>query len=147
MIICKIFWNILTFFVIIVAAGTQLQAQTHSDPIRVGWIGSLTGPALKYGSHNAAMLAEEVINARGGINGRKLQLVYEDARCEGKFAVGSLMKELNVDNLRLIVGGHCSPESSAMAPIAEKYGAVLLAATSSSPKLTGVSDNFFVLLL
>ncbi|MCC6953112.1 MAG: ABC transporter substrate-binding protein [Deltaproteobacteria bacterium] len=117
-------------------------AQGTDGEIRIGWIGALTGPVAKYGTHQAATLAVEDINAEGGIRGRKLTLVTEDGQCKGPAAVAALRKLVSSDRVRFILGGHCSPESLAIAPLLSNLNVLALAACSTSPKLTGVSPNF-----
>lgn len=58
-------------------AGAVAQA---ADPVRVGWIGPLTGPSADFGVPmlNGAKLAVEEINAAGGYLGRPLELVIKD---------------------------------------------------------------------
>lgn len=75
--------------------------------------------------------------------GRPLQLVMQDGQCQGAKAVSAFKKLTEADELTYILGGFCGPESSAIAPLAEKTGAVILAAMSSSPNLSGINPNFF----
>ena len=116
---------------------------SNDSAVRVGWIGGMTGPTAKWGTHNAAMLAVEEVNASGGINGRPLELVYEDAQCNGAKAVSAFRKLTGADGLRFIVGGHCSPESLAFADLAERKKVVSIAAITSSPKLTEKGDYIY----
>lgn len=124
------------------AAKAQGGAQT-ARPVKVGWIGPMTGGAAKYGAFQAALLAKEDINKAGGINGRPLELIMEDGKGDSKTAVSAAMKLINLDRVKYIVGGHCSPETLPVAPIAERNKVLLLAAITSSPKLTAAGDHVF----
>ena len=64
---------------------TGISTGDTDAPIKIGWIGGLTGTGASYGTIalNAAQLAVEDINNDGGINGRKIELVAEDGKCEG----------------------------------------------------------------
>ena len=126
------------------AAG-QLQAEKSESQaaIKVGWIGPITGPLSKWGSYQAALLALEDVNAAGGIRGRKLELIFEDGKGQGKEAASAAQKLINVDQVKYILGGHCTPESLAVAPIAEKAGVIMMAAITSNPYLTTAGDNIF----
>ncbi|WP_213958907.1 ABC transporter substrate-binding protein [Variovorax sp. dw_954] len=64
-------------------------AQTSGAPIKVGAIVSVSGPLAQVGaiSREGYQLAEKVINQRGGINGRPLQLVFEDDSSNPDIAV------------------------------------------------------------
>lgn len=113
------------------------------DPVRVGWLGPMTGSIAKYGAYQAATIAEEDINREGGINGRPFKLIFEDGKGSGASAVSAVQKLLAVDKVQFIVGGHCTPESLPISSIVQQSGAVMLAAITSSPKLTSAGDNIF----
>ena len=53
------------------------------EPFKVGVMESLTGPGETYGNLalQAKQLAVDEINAAGGVNGRMLELVVEDSKC------------------------------------------------------------------
>ena len=60
------------------SAGAPAQAQ---QPIRIGVLLPLTGPFAKNGIENweAMQIARDMINERGGVNGRKIEFVHGDA--------------------------------------------------------------------
>lgn len=118
-------------------------ALAEDASIRVGWIGAITGPSAKYGAHQAVQVAVDEINASGGINGKKLVLIAEDGKCESKLAVAAAQKLIKFDKVKYILGGHCTPETAPIAPIAERNKVVLLAAITSSPKITNAGDYIF----
>ena len=136
---------VLVASLILLLLPVPLAAQPASQiaPIKVGWIGGMTGPTAKYGSFQSAQLAEEVINANGGINGQPLKLIYEDGKANGAAAVAAANKLINFDKLKFIVGGHCTPESLPISSIIEKSKVLMLAAITSSPKLSDAGDYVF----
>lgn len=113
------------------------------EPIKVGWVSDLTGPAAKWGAIEAAHLAVKEINDAGGINGRPLELIEEDGKCASKDAASAAQKLISIDKVKVILGGHCSPESLAIAPIAEAAKVVMFASMTSSPDLTKAGDYIF----
>ncbi len=137
--------GILAFVILplICHAQEDRQGAPPRAPIRAGWIGAITGPAAKYGVYEAAQLALDDVNRDGGVNGRPLELVAEDGKCSGQSAVTAAMKLIDVDAMRYIIGGHCSPETMAIAPLAERKRVVLLAASTSNPYLTPAGDYIF----
>jgi len=114
-----------------------------SDTMRIGWISDLSGSTAKYGSYEAGMLAVDEINSQGGINGKKVELVVEDGKCDAKEALSAIDKLLDIDGLKFILGGHCTAESMAIAPVVQERGALMLAAITSSPLLSNAGDNVF----
>ena len=60
--------------------------QTLTSSIKIGFASPLTGEAATYGTDdkNAVILALEDINSAGGINGRALEVVFEDSKCDPK---------------------------------------------------------------
>jgi len=115
----------------------------QKDPIKVGWIGAMSGAAAKYRAQEAALLAQDDVNAAGGILGRPLELIFEDGKGDSRSAVNAAMKLINESKVNFVVGGHCSPESIPIAPIASRAGVLMLAAITSSPKLTDAGDTIF----
>lgn len=131
---------------IIVWVGMSIsdKAPEETGPIKIGFIGPLTGDAAAYGepARNVTRIAVDEINAAGGIDGRMLEVIYEDGKCNGPDAVGAAQKLINVDGVKVIIGGFCSGESLAVEPVTTAAGVFLISAGSSSPDLTGVSSLF-----
>lgn len=120
---------------------------TTKEPeiIKFGFVGPLTGDAGAYGneSKNSVQLAVDEINNSGGINGKKIEIVYEDGKCNGKDASSAAQKLVDIDKVKVIFGGFCSGEALAIIPIAEKAGVIQISSGASSPALSGASKMFF----
>jgi branched-chain amino acid transport system substrate-binding protein len=110
---------------------------------RVGWISDLSGPQAKYGAYEAAKLAMNEVNQSGGINGKPLEIIFEDGKCNGQTAVSAMNKLINVDHVDIVLGGHCSPESVAIAPVAEQNKIIMLASITSTPRLSNAGKYVF----
>ncbi|MEM3126442.1 MAG: ABC transporter substrate-binding protein [Candidatus Woesearchaeota archaeon] len=134
---------IFSLFLLLMIACAPQQEQKE-DVIRVGFISPLTGPASQYGEPaiNGAKLALEDINKKG-INGKKLELIVEDGKCDSKEATTVATKLITQDNVKVILGGHCSPESLAIAPIAEQNKVILFASMTTSPDYSKSGDYIF----
>ena len=91
------------------AAQAQVPGVT-ADKIRIGSFGALTGPGYLYGKlpMNGIEVVFDEVNAAGGINGRKLELVREDDRCDPAAAIGAVKKLVSEDNVFAVIGGGCS---------------------------------------
>lgn len=125
-------------------ANPQVTFTLAEAPIKIGVIVPLTGDMASFGTSlvKSVQLASDEVNSKGGINGRQIQLVVEDGVCSPKSATDAANKLVNVDHVKIIIGGLCSGESLATIPIAEKEPAVVFSPCSSSPKLTGASKYF-----
>jgi branched-chain amino acid transport system substrate-binding protein len=83
------------------------------------------------------------INKAGGIDGKRLQIIFEDGKCTSKDALSAANKLIQVDKVKVILGGHCTPESVAIAPVAEKNKIVMLAGITSTPLLSSAGEYVF----
>lgn len=128
----------------VLMAASLLVAACGQRPIRIGFAGPLTGPYSDLGVHgrNGAQLALEEINARGGIAGRRLELVVSDDEGTDDGAVQAAL-ELIRARVVAIIGHMTSAQSVAALPVAQEAGMILLSPTSSTPELSGIKDVFF----
>lgn len=140
----KIIYAIVILVVVLLAIFvTYNQKSEDSSVYKVGYIGPMTGPAAKYGSYESVKLATDEINSKGGINGKKLEIIFEDGKCSGKDAVSAAKKLIEVDKVKIVLGGHCSPESVAIYPLLESNKVLMLASITSSPALSNVGKYIF----
>jgi branched-chain amino acid transport system substrate-binding protein len=101
-----------------------LGAAHAADPIKVGSILSVTGPAAFLGDPELKTLQLYVdkINAGGGVIGRKLELVNYDDGSEASKANGFAKRLIESDRVNLIIGGTTTGATMSMAPLVEKAG-------------------------
>ena len=101
---------------------------TAADPIRIGLGMSLTGPLAANGK--SALLAmkiwEEDINAKGGLLGRPVNLVYYDDQSNPSTVPGIYTKLLDIDKVDLIMGGYATNMLAPAMPIAIRKKKVLI---------------------
>lgn len=124
---------------------TTTDTTTESDTITIGAIAPLTGDAAAYGTplQRVAELTVEEINAAGGINGKKLAIKWENGECNAKSAATAGQKLIEIDKVEVVLGGFCSSETLALAPIAEAAQVVTLSTGSSNPSITNAGDYIF----
>jgi len=137
---------ILAIIVIGVVVYTPSAIQpTTSNEIKIGAILPLTGDAAKYGedAKNGIDLAASELNAAGGINGNKIQVIYEDDQATPSQSVAAIQKLIAVDKVPVIIGAMTSSSTLAIAPIAENSKVVLLSPASSAPNITESGDYIF----
>jgi branched-chain amino acid transport system substrate-binding protein len=115
------------------------------EKIKLGAILPLTGDAAEYGLPEQAgiQIAMEEINANGGVNGKQLEVIIEDAKCDAKDATTATQKLIDVDGVKVIIGGACSSETIAAAAITEPKQILLLSPTASNPSITAIGDFVF----
>jgi branched-chain amino acid transport system substrate-binding protein len=127
------------------ATTKSTQNPPEGTPIRLGWLGLLTGESATLGRDavKAAELAVKEINDEGGIAGRPIELIAEDAKCTPKDAVQAATKLISINKVLVIFGGLCSTETLAAAPLAEENHVVLISGCSSAPDITNAGDYIF----
>ncbi|MEK7208813.1 MAG: ABC transporter substrate-binding protein [Patescibacteria group bacterium] len=143
----KLIWVVVVL--IIIGGGWWVSRQSNipasgGEPIRIGFIGPLTGPLADMGEEqkNTIEIAVEEINNNGGVNGRDLEFVYEDGKCDGKEAATAAQKLINIEKIKIVMPV-CSSESLAVAPIAETNKVLEFAVWPTTPAFSGVGTYAF----
>ena len=114
-------------------------------PFRIGVMESATGPGETYGrvAIQAKQMAVDEINAAGGINGRMLELVVEDSKCNAQDAITAYNKLTDVDGVKIILGTSCSGAMLGAAKLAERDGVVLFSGLATNPDIADAGDYIF----
>ena len=120
------------------AVALAVPAGFAQAPIKIGVIQPLSGPVAASGNYvrMGAEIARDWINAKGGVNGRKIELVIEDNKSDPKEAASAAEKLIVRDKVPIIIGAWGSSMTLAMMPLAAQHGIPLLVETSSSSKIT-----------
>ena len=115
------------------------------SPFRIGVMESLTGAGETYGTvaSQAKQMALDEINAAGGVNGRTLELVVEDSKCNAQDAIAAYKKLTEVDGIKIILGTSCSGAMLGAAPLAEAGGVILFSGLASNPDIANAGDYIF----
>lgn len=95
-----------------------------ADTIKIGTFLAVTGPASFLGDPELKTLQMYVdeINAKGGVLGRKLELVHYDSGANPKNAVNFVKRLIQSDKVDVIVGGSASGETMAVIPEVTRAG-------------------------
>ena len=103
----------------IAAATIPAQARAEAEPIRIGWLAALTGPLASpsIGFDRGVRFATDEINAKGGINGRKIELVVRDTQGDPTKAVNATQEVISRFKVHAIWGPTNSGELLATTPI------------------------------
>ena len=140
------FFNLVFLFVLALSfMGYPAGAYAEEKEISIGFIGPLSGDVAAFGmeARNAVELATEGINSSHYIPGIRLNIIYEDAKCSGKDASIAANKLINVDHVKVIIGGACSGETLAAAKITEAAKFILFTSFSSNPAVSDAGDFVF----
>src|ERR1044072_9043675 len=115
------------------------------DTIKIGVTQPLTGAFAASGNYVAqgAKMAEEAINASGGVLGRKIELVIEDNKSNPTEAVATAEKLISKDKVPVLMGAWSSTLTLAIMPKLMEYEVPMLVETSSSGKIT-TSGNPYI---
>lgn len=132
---------------VVALAIVLLVTQTKKEPgeIKIGAILPLTGEAALYGESikKGIDLGVMQINELGGIQDKKISIIYEDSKALPADGVSALRKLIDVQKVSVIIGDAVSSVTLAIAPIAEKDKVVILSPLSSSPAITNAGDFIF----
>lgn len=104
-------------------AAAQTQGVTR-DQIVLGYPNDLSGPVAEVGRavQNGVRMAEEEINAAGGVHGRKLRILVEDNGYDPKKGVLATQKLIQQDKVFAIVMATGTAPAAAALPMVLKAG-------------------------
>jgi branched-chain amino acid transport system substrate-binding protein len=118
-------------------------APASTEPIKIAALMPMSGPASAMGdfSLNGIKLAIEEWNAKGGVLGRKVELVLQDSQCSAEPAVSAANKVITQDGVKLIIGEICSSASIPISDIAVAKGVLQISTGSTSLLVTASEDG------
>lgn len=111
--------------------------QVEGPPIKIGAAVSLTGrfaPEASY-TKEGYELAVKMLNERGGILGRKVELVMYDDESDAARAVALYRKLIFEDRVDLLLGPYGTPINQAVLPVVEEAQVPMLASTTGTGDL------------
>ncbi len=115
------------------------------ETIKIGAILPLTGDAASYGRslQNGVEVAVNEINNNGGINNKKILVIYEDTKALPATGVSAFRKLVDVDKVKIVIGAATSSVALAVAPIAEEKKIIFLTPLASAPAISKAGDYIF----
>jgi len=110
-----------TFGALMTLGSLAVQAE---EPIRIGSVLSVTGPAAFLGDPELKTLRlyVEDLNKKGGVLGRSLQLVHYDDGSDANKANSFTKRLLDDDKVDVLIGGTTTGATMSMVPLAERSG-------------------------
>ncbi len=121
-------------------------ASAHADDtVKIGIIQPLTGSVAYNGTTdvNGVKLALAEINAKGGVLGKKVELVIEDGQCKPANTVNAAEKLIQRDKVVALIGAFCSSATAAIMPVAQSSKIPLVTGVSSAANLTEKGNPWF----
>ena len=116
-----------------------------AEPIKIGFFAPLTGNLANFGERfrESVQLYQDQLNAAGGIEGRPVEVLYEDDRNSPKEAASIAQKFANTPGLVFVVGSFTTTASLAAAPILAEAKIPQISPSSSHPDFPKFSPYQF----
>jgi branched-chain amino acid transport system substrate-binding protein len=114
------------------------------DSVKVGIILPGTGEKAKFGEieKKSFEMALEEINAAGGVNGKKIEFLYEDDTGRPDVARAAAEKLITKDKVVMLGGGYGSSETFAISGVAQQNRVPFLVSTGSDNKITEMKWDY-----
>ncbi len=127
------------------ALAATFSAGASAADLKIGVAEALSGGAAQYGVaiRNGLQLAADEINAGGGVNGNKLQLVVEDEQGKKEEAINVFKKLIFQDNVLMVFGPTLSNSAQAADPIAQAAKTVAFGTSNTADGITSIGDYVF----
>ena len=109
-----------------------------ADTITIGAFGPITGPAAYIGlaGRDGAAMAIKEINAAGGINGRKLNMIFEDDGHSPAKALAAVKKLIDEDKVFMLFNVAGSNGTIGTIDYVKEKGMVMFVSFASAPGVT-----------
>ena len=131
----------------LLAGPPSVQAQ-QGEPIKIGAVIALTGPGAGLGQpeRNGMLLAEKVINEKGGINGRPIKVLIEDDGSKPDNAKSKAERLVFDEKVLVLLGPSLTASTGAVSAITNAEGMAELACTGLGPKIELTYKTLYHLL-
>lgn len=130
----RFFVSLVTMIGLVFGTGAAFGA----DKIKIGIAGPFSGFAASFGEQlwQGGKLAVKHINAKGGINGRQIELIKADDACEPKQAVAVANRLTVKDKVDVVIGHFCSSSTMPASTIYAENNVLMITPASTNPKIT-----------
>lgn len=119
-------------------AATNAKGNSIGKTFKIGYDIEMTGAVAAYGKggERGADMAVAEINATGGINGKKVEVVKKDNKSDNAEAATVAANLMSNDLVNAVIGTNASSQTKAMIPNANKFAVPIVAPTSTNDDLT-----------
>lgn len=135
----SIFVVLLTLYSCLVMFGC---VQNDTD-LRIGALLALTGNAANYGIslRQGIDMAVDDINSNGGINGKKIKIIYEDSQGDATTGLSGFRKLATINKVSVVIGS-ISSVVLATAPVADEEEVIFVNSSAISPKICDKAGGY-----
>ncbi|NQV98643.1 MAG: ABC transporter substrate-binding protein [Rhodospirillales bacterium] len=136
--------RIASLCLVLFTSSLLLLACGDPDPIKIGFIGGLSGRSADIGedSRNAVQLAVANANRAGGIDGRMIELLVRDDAGDPDIGAEAV-RDLHAAGVAAIIGPNISSIGAGMLPVVNELQVITISPTVSSLVLAELDDYFF----
>jgi len=131
--------------IISLVLGVLLTASSFvfAKPIKIGAVYILSGAFATYGqfARNGIELAVDEINAKNGILGRKVEVLFEDSKAKPAVALRAFRKLVYEEEVDFLVGLDSSGVALGVVPTLPELGKILIITHAATPDVTGKKCN------
>jgi len=134
-----------TLILAVLAMSLAAVPAAFAETIKIGAILAVTGPASFLGGPEARtieMLAEE-LNAAGGINGKKVELIIKDSGANPEKAISFAKQLIEEEDVVAVIGPSTSGETMKVKKIFEQAGTPLVSASAAEVIVNPVAKYVF----
>ena len=112
-------------------------------PVKIGFVYIMSGPFATYGqfAKQGAELAIDEINKAGGIDGRKVEALFEDSSGKPDVGIRVIRKLVYENGVDVVMGLDSSGVASAVAPVMKELKTPLIITHAATPDVTGTNCN------
>jgi branched-chain amino acid transport system substrate-binding protein len=135
------FFLIALVIVLVATVGVQLTTAQDEAPIRIGVAVAQTSNVALLGQEQVigAQIAEAFFNERGGVNGRPIELVFQDTAGDEAGAINAFQTLISGDVVG-ILGPTLSQQAFSADPLAEQAGVPVLAPSNTARGIPEIGE-------
>ncbi len=130
---------------LVLCLGVFAPAALAEDVIKVGGLAVLTGPYAEYGQavQKGVDLYIEQLNAAGGVDGKKVEVIWEDTTADATVGLNAYNKLVDNDGVVAIIGPVLTGVTKTVAEFAADIGIPMITASATAYDITTDRPNVF----
>ncbi len=126
----------MTILIAVLIGMVHVSGATAAETIKIGWIGPLSGWGAAGGTAimRGAQLAIDHVNAKGGIDGRPLELITRDSEAKPAVAINAARELIDRENVLALIGKYDSSSAKALNPVLHEAGVPMMLSIAAATK-------------